>query len=208
MSNNNFKIGNNAALDEGVSLGYPPQVQEPVSPLTIGDNARLRSGTVIYAGTSIGNGLQTGHNAVIRENNKIGDNFSLWSNSVIDYGCKIGNNVKIHTNCYIAQFTTIEDEVFFAPGVTIANDFHPGCEHSKKCMKGPTIKKGAVLGGNVTVLPHVTIGENSLIGAGSVVTKDIPADSVACGNPAKVLKSIYELKCKTGITDRPYKKGD
>lgn len=71
-------------------------------------------------------------------------------------------------------------------------------------MKGPTIKKGAQIGCNVTILPFVTIGENSLIGAGSVVTTDIPANSVAYGNPAKVRKKISQLRCPLGITDRPY----
>lgn len=199
-----LKLGKNSKIDQGSKLGYLFGTKTKQLPLIIGKNAQIRSGTVIYTNTKIGDNLKTGHNVLIREKNQIGDNFSVWSNTVIDYGCIIGNNVKIHCNCYIAQFTIIEDDVFLAPSVTIANDVHPGCEYSKKCMKGPTIKKGAKIGVNVTILPFVVIGENSLIGAGSVVTKDIPADSVAYGNPAKARKSIYDLKCDRGFTDKPY----
>ena len=174
--------------------------------MLIGRKAKIRSGSVIYLGSKIGHHLETGHNVIIREQNKIGNYFSIWNNSVVDYGCTIGNKVKIHSNVYVAQFTKIEDDVFLAPGVTIANDPHPGCRFSKKCMRGPIIKKGVKIGVNVTILPFVTIGEYSLIGAGSVVTKGIPPYSVAYGNPARVIKSIYELRCPIGITDKPYRK--
>lgn len=200
----NIKIGKNKKIDEGVILGYPTGRHIKNSSLAIGNNPKIRSGAVIYIGSKIGDNFETGHNVVIREENILGHSVSIWSNSVVDYGCKIGNNVKIHANAYIAQFTTIEDEVFIAPGVTIANDLCPVCT---KCMKGPTIKKGVKIGVNVTLLPHITIGEFSLIGAGSVVTKDIPPYSLAYGSPAVVIKKVTDLKCKKGIMDRPYKYG-
>lgn len=188
-------IGSGKKLEPGVRLGVlsPRKIASPN--LTIGRNAALRSGTVIYAGSAIGDNLKTGHNAVIREETRIGRDFSLWANSVVDYGCNIGDGVKIHSNCYVAQYTTIEDEVFLAPGVVVANDPHPGAPDPLACMKGPTIKKGAQIGCNVTILPHVTIGEGALIGAGSVVTRDVPARSVAYGNPAKVVKKTSEVHC-------------
>jgi len=196
-----------AMIDDNVMIGYRAERKIKSRRFSIGLNARVRSGTVIYEGTKIGKHLQTGHNAVIREENEIGDDFCIWNNSVVDYGCRIGSNVKIHSNCYVAQFTTLEDDVFLAPGVTIANDMHPGCEFSKKCMKGPTIKKGTQIGVNVTIAPFVTIGKNCLIGSGSVVTKDMPDNSVAYGNPARVTGKASELKCKTGKNKRgrPYK---
>ncbi|MBA4320895.1 MAG: hypothetical protein C0412_21095 [Flavobacterium sp.] len=201
----NIILGKNCKIDRTAKLGIVSGRKKKAEKLVIGNNAVVRSNTVIYAGNKIGNNLQTGHNVVIREENEIGNNFQIWSNSVVDYGCKIGANVKIHSNCYIAQYTVIEDNVFLAPGVITANDPHPGCKYSKKCMRGPTIKKGAQIGCNTTVLPFITIGENSLIGAGSVVTKDIPANSVAYGNPARVIKKIDQLKCPLKITDKPYK---
>lgn len=111
--------------DLDVRIGYPV-TRTDAEPLALGPGARLRSGTVLYDGTTIGRCLQTGHGVVIREACTIGDDVSVWSNSVIDYGCRIGNRVKIHCNCYVAQHTELEDDVFLAPGVTIANDLYPG----------------------------------------------------------------------------------
>lgn len=198
----NIKIGKNRRIDRNVILGYLPGRKIKSRTLVIGDNSRVRSGTVIYLGSKIGDNFETGHNVIIREENMLGNNVFIWSNTLIDYGCGIGNNVKIHSNVYIAQFTTIEDEVFIAPGVVTANDPCPICS---KCMKGPTIKKGAKIGINVSLLPHITIGEFSLIGAGSVVTKNIPSYSLAYGVPTVVIKKITDMECKEGIIDRPYK---
>ena len=200
--NKNIKIGKNKELDKTVILNYPTRRKIKNRILIIGDNVKIRSGTVIYEGSHIGNNFESGHNVVIREENMIGNNVSVWSNTVIDYGCLIGNNVKIHANSYIAQFTTIEDEVFIAPGVIISNDLCPPCT---KCMKGPTIKRGAKIGINVTILPHLIIGEFSLIGAGSVVSKDIPAYSLVYGASAKVVKKVTDIRCKKGIIEKPYK---
>ena len=182
------------AIDESVTIGYPTGRRIADRTLRIGPDANLRSGTVVYVGTTIGRGLQTGHNVVIREENVIGDNVGIWSNSVIDYGCRIGNNVKIHSNVYVAQFTTIEDDAFLAPGVSVANDMRPLCAECTHAG-GPTIKRGARIGVNVTILPGVVIGEYALVGAGSVVTKDVPPHAVVYGNPARVHTTVDEIAC-------------
>ena len=202
-SNLAIQLGEKAVIDEGVILGYPPGRGNDHL-LIVGPGARARSGTVIYGGSRIGRGMETGHNVIIREQNLIGDNFRIWSNSVVDYGCVIGNNVKIHTNVYIAQYTVIEDDVFLAPGVHLANDIHPGCPDSQECMRGPVIKKGAQIGINSCVLPRVVVGEHAVIGSGSVVTKDIPPGAVAYGNPARVVCQIEDLVCTFGLRDKPY----
>ncbi len=201
----NIQTGKNLSIDTDVIIGYLSPRSGVSDRLLIGKGARIRSGSVIYAGSTIGDGLETGHNIVLREQNVIGDDFSIWNNSVVDYGCRIGNGVKIHCNIYIAQFTVIEDEVFMAPGVTISNDIHPGCPDSNECMRGPVLKKGCRIGVNVTIVPYVTIGENTLIGAGSVVTKDIPAGVLAYGNPARVHAKLSDLVCKTGRREAPYR---
>jgi len=198
-----IQLGDGARIDAGVILGYPPS-RETNRVLVIGAYANLRSGTIIYCGSTIGNGLETGHNVVIREDNFIGDNLRIWSNSIIDYGCHIGHNVKIHSNVYIPQFTTIEDDVFIGPGVCFANDIHPGCPRALECMAGPIIKKGAQIGVNSSLLPRVIIGEYAVIGSGSVVTTDIPAGTVAYGNPAHVSNRIDNLVCSNGLIDKPY----
>jgi acetyltransferase-like isoleucine patch superfamily enzyme len=186
-----------AQADEGVEVGYPA-ARGHAGPLVLGAGARLRSGTVLYDGSVIGPGLQTGHGVVIREGCLIGDGVAIWSNSVIDYGCRIGSRVKIHCNCYVAQFTELEDDVFLAPGVTIANDLYPGDRRSAELMVGPRICTGAQIGVSVTILPYVRIGAGALIGAGSVVTRDIPPGAVAFGNPAVVRRAVADLPAVDG----------
>ena len=185
-------------IDPGAILGYPsPRVDR--GDLVLGADARVRSGTVLYRGSVIGARLSTGHNVVVREQCEIGDDVSVWSNTVIDYGCRIGNRVKIHANCYVAQFTEIDDDAFLAPGVTIANDLYPGNSASAELMSGPSIGAGAQIGVNVTILPFVRIGAGSLIGAGAVVARDIPAGRIAYGHPATVRGEVAGL---TAIDER------
>ena len=181
--------GEDLIADDGVQVGYPPD--RPVdAPLHLGPAARLRSGTVLYAGSRIGARFSTGHHVVVREQSAIGDDVSVWSNSVVDYGCRIGDRVKIHTGCYVAQFSEIEDDAFLAPGVCFANDLYPGSAASADAMRGPWIGAGAQIGINVTVLPYVRIGAGAIIGAGSVVVHDVPPGVVASGSPAHVTGSV------------------
>jgi acetyltransferase-like isoleucine patch superfamily enzyme len=178
--------------DPGTVIGYRSPSGEP-GEIELGEGALVRSGSVLYSGSSIGARLETGHNVVIREGCQIGADVRVWSNSVIDYGCTIGDRVKIHSNCYVAQFTEIEDDAFLAPGVTIANDLYPGHADSAAMMSGPLIGAAAQIGVNVTVLPMVRIGPGALIGAGAVVARDIPAGCVAYGNPATVRGLVADL---------------
>ena len=196
-------LGQNCVVDPSALLGYPTGRRIELCPVRIGDGARIRSGTAIYATVEIGARFETGHNVVIREENRIGDDCAVWNNSTIDYGCVLGHRVKIHCNVYVAQYTVIEDDVFLAPGVIIANDPHPLCT---KCMQGPTIKAGARIGVNATLLPHLVIGENSLVGAGSVVTRDVPPRAVVVGSPARVVSDVDSLECPFDIV-KPYVDG-
>jgi acetyltransferase-like isoleucine patch superfamily enzyme len=186
------EVGAGLTADEGVLIGYRSGRPVP-DRLVVGPDARLRTGTILYAGSRIGARLQTGHHTIIREECTIEDDVAVWSNSVIDYGCTIGAGVKIHTNCYVAQFSEIGDNAFLAPGVSFANDLYPGDEDSAANMRGPVIEPGAQLGVNVTVLPYVRVGAGAIVGAGSVVTRDIPAGMVAYGNPAKPVGRVEDL---------------
>ncbi len=191
-------LGEGHQVDPGAILGYLTGRKIESQVLRIGPRARIRSGTVLYAGSTIGAGLETGHNVVIREENVIGDNLNIWNSSTIDYGCQIGDGVKIHCNVYVAQFTILEDDVFLAPGVMVANDPHPLCAHH---LKGPTIRKGARIGINVTLLPGVVVGEGAMVGAGSVVTRDIPPFTVAYGSPARPQKAVEEVMCSYQLAE-------
>lgn len=178
--------------DPDVIIGYAPDRDVPAE-LGLGPGARLRSGTVLYGGSLIGARLQTGHHVIIREQSTLGDDVSIWSNTVVDYGCRIGSRVKVHSNCYLAQYTMIEDDAFLAPGVSVANDLYPGDERSAAALRGPTIRRGAQIGVNATLLPCVVVGEGAIVGAGSVVTRDIPDGAVAYGNPARQRGSVRDL---------------
>jgi acetyltransferase-like isoleucine patch superfamily enzyme len=178
--------------DPDVLLGYASG-RSVGGDLVLGPGARLRSGSVLYAGSSIGARFQTGHHVVVREQCRIGDDVSVWTGTVVDYGCRIGDRVKIHTNCYIAQYTEIGDDAFLAPGVTIANDLYPGDAASGEVMSGPSIGAGAQIGVNVTILPFVRIGAGALVGAGATVTRDLPDGCVAYGNPAVVRGAVDDL---------------
>jgi acetyltransferase-like isoleucine patch superfamily enzyme len=185
-------VGLRLNVDPGVLIAYPGSRDAP-GEFVLGSDARLRSGTVLYGGSHLGDKFQSGHHVVVREECQIGDDVSIWSNTVIDYGCRIGNRVKIHANCYIAQYTEILDDAFLAPGVTVANDLYPGFADSARVMSGPLIGRGAQVGVNVTLLPFVRIGDGCLVGAGSVVTHDLPPGTVAYGNPARVRGRVADL---------------
>lgn len=187
-------LGRGHAIDPGARVGVPSPRLKSGPSLWIGPGAMIRSGTVIYLGSKIGRGLETGHNVVIREQNRIGDHLKIWNSSTIDYGCQIGNHVKIHCNCYVAQWTVLEDGVFLAPGVTIANDLYPGDPVSARLMRGPRLEKGVQVGVNATILPYVRIGSGALVGAGAVVTRDVPAGAVVVGNPARVVGPIAKFR--------------
>ncbi|MFC2056403.1 DapH/DapD/GlmU-related protein [Chloroflexota bacterium] len=153
--------------------------------VNIGDNAIIRSGSVIYSDTKIGVNFRTGHNVLIRENTEIGDNVLVGTNSVVENNCKIGSNVSIQTGVYITTNTTIEDEVFMGPHSVTTNDKYVqvGAE-----LIGPTIKKGAKIGANAVFLPGIIVGEEAVIGSGAVVTKDVRTVATVIGNPAREIQ--------------------
>lgn len=190
----NVQIGKNAVIEDFVIIGVPARgKKEGELPTIIGDNAVIRSHTVIYAGNRIGNNFQTGHHVMIREENEIGDNVSIGTASVVEYHVKIGNAVRIHTQAFIPETSVLEDGAWIGPNVVITNAAYPRSKNVKDELKGAVVKKNAKIGANATLLPGVTIGENALVGAGSVVTKDVPPNKVVAGNPSQVVNDISNL---------------
>jgi acetyltransferase-like isoleucine patch superfamily enzyme len=201
----NVIIGEGSLLQAPSIIGKPPRGKYPGElQLIIGRNSTIRPFTTIYAGSLFGDNLQTGQGVSIREENFVGYDVSIGTNAVLEFGNKIGNRVRIHSLCFL-EMVTIEDDVFIGPNVVFTDDPHPmKCERYLDCLGGVTVKRLARIGANSTILPGVTIGENTLIGAGSVVTKDVPDNMVAAGAPARIIKRIDELKCHSGYYERPY----
>lgn len=201
----NVVIGDGTDVQGPSIIGKPPRGSKPGElKLVIGANGVIRPFTTIYAGSVFGDGLQTGQGASIREENTVGDDVSIGTNAVLEFGNKIGNRVRIHSLCFL-EMVTIEDDVFVGPNVVFTDDPHPmKCPRYLECLGGVTVKRLARIGANSTILPGVTIGENSLVGAGSVVTKDVPPNVVVAGSPAKIIKSIENLECYPGFYEKPY----
>lgn len=182
------------------TLGPYVVVGEPASgpnseqaPTMIGPGARIRSHTVIYAGNRIGSRFQTGHGVLIREENEIGDDVSIGSGSVIEHHVRIEDGVRLHSNVFLPEFSVLESECWIGPNVVLTNAKYPRSAGVKAALCGPRIERRAKIGANSTLLPGVRVGEGALVGAGSVVTRDVPAGVVVAGNPARILKLLADL---------------
>jgi acetyltransferase-like isoleucine patch superfamily enzyme len=190
----NVTLGKNCIIEDFVIIGAPPKGYRAGELETIiGDNAVIRSHTVIYAGNTIGINVQTGNKANIRELNEIGDNSSIGTMSVVEHHVKIGDGVRIHSQVFIPEYTIIEDGCWIGPNVVFTNAKYPNSLNAKSELKGVHIKKYAIIGANSTILPGIIIGEHALVGAGSVVTKDVPDKNVVVGNPAKRINMTDRL---------------
>lgn len=185
-----------------VGAGNPPE-ENPAT--RIGANSLLRSHTVVYAGNRIGAGFQTGHGVLIRELNDIGDQVSIGSHSVVEHHVRIADRVRLHSNVFVPEYSLLEADAWLGPNVCITNADHPRCPNIPHCLRGVIVESGAKIGANATLLPGVRIGAGALVGAGSVVTRDIPPRMVAVGNPAKLIKAVDELVCPHDMLTRPYR---
>jgi acetyltransferase-like isoleucine patch superfamily enzyme len=176
-------------------VGESPQGKKDANlpPTIIGDRANIRSHTVIYYGNKIGCNFQTGHGAMIRELNEIGDDVSVGTGSIVEHHVKIGNRVRLHSHVFIPEYSVLEDDCWIGPNVVLTNARYPKSPRVKDELFGPYIERGAKIGANCTILPGVRVGENALVGSGSVVTKDVPPDAVVVGNPAQVINHISNL---------------
>ena len=184
-------LGDNVVIEDFCIIGAPFKGQPEGLTTVIGNNAVIRSHTVIYAGNVIGDDFQTGNKANIRECNRVGNNVSIGTLSVVEHHVAVGDNVRIHTQAFVPEFSVLEDGCWLGPQVTLTNAKFPKSPHVKDELCGPTIKRKAKIGANSTLLPGVTVGENSLVGAGSVVTGDVEADAIYAGNPAVFLRKIH-----------------
>lgn len=203
----NVEIGAGTFVGPGCTLGEPSiaYYREPDaytnSPLKIGANAIIRSNCVLYAGSQIGEGLQTGHNVIIRENTIIGPHCSIGSYGDIQGHVRIGSYCRFHSSVHIGQYSVIGNYVFIYPFSVLTNDPHPP---SDTCIQGPTIEDYAVVCAGAVLMPAVTIGAQCVVGANSLVNRDVDPEKVVLGVPARPICSIHDIECKEGRLEKPY----
>lgn len=180
-------IGKNAKLFDPLTLGFPcrEHIDKKEFPgVTIGDDAVLRSGSIIYCDVTIGNHFQCGHNVLIREKTRIGDNTSIGTASIIEGYTTVGSNVRIQSMVFVPTNTEIGNGVFIGPAAVLTNDRYPPT--GKPELRGPILEDKAVIGAKAVILPMVRIGKGSAVAAGAVVTRDVPAGKMAIGTPARI----------------------
>jgi acetyltransferase-like isoleucine patch superfamily enzyme len=167
--------------------------REPLAPAEIGDGAIVSTGAVVFAGTRIGARVILGDQSCVRERVIVGDDVVIGRGSLVENDTTIGALTKIQAEAYITAYSTLEERVFVAPCVVTTNDNFMGrTERRHALIKGPTIRRGARIGGGAILLPGVEIGEEAFVGAGAVVTKDVEPRMLVVGNPARVLRPVPE----------------
>jgi acetyltransferase-like isoleucine patch superfamily enzyme len=165
--------------------------REPLPPTELGDGTVVSTGAIVFAGTKVGARVILGDQSCVRERVTIGDDVVVGRGSLIENDTTIGALTKIQADAYITAYSTLEENVFIAPCVVTTNDNFMGrTEQRHDLIAGPTIRRGARIGGGAVLCPGVEIGEEAFVGAGAVVTKDVPARMLVVGNPARVLREV------------------
>jgi acetyltransferase-like isoleucine patch superfamily enzyme len=183
------KIGDSCFIDSNALIGYPARDEldlleknsEQIKGCSIGNNSQIRPGA-IYSTAKVGDNTRTGHNFLVRENTTVGNGCLIGTNVVIDNDCQIGDNCSFQTGAYIPTGSKIGNRVFLGPNASLTNDKNPlRTEYNPEPI---TIEDDATIGSNATLMPGITIGEGAFVAGGAVVTKDLPAWTLAKGCPA------------------------
>jgi UDP-2-acetamido-3-amino-2,3-dideoxy-glucuronate N-acetyltransferase len=201
-------LGDGVRVLEYAVIGKQPSLgpsstarRDPLPPAQIGDDTVVSSGAIVFAGTTVGPRSIVGDQSCIRERVRLGENCILGRGSLIENDTTVGAGTRIQAGAYITAYSTLEEDVFIAPCVVTTNDNYMGrTERRRAEMRGPTIRRSARVGGGAVLCPGVEIGVEAFVGAGAVVTKDVPAGKIVVGNPARVLRDVAadELRANGG----------
>ena len=195
----NVIVKSGAEIFENCVLGKMPkapgctsrEISSDFSETIIGEKTILSPGCIVYAGTVIGHNSLLGDNCSIREDCKVGDYSIISRNVSVNYNTVIGNRTKIMDNSHITGNAIIEDDVFISVLVATTNDNTMGREnYDEDHVGGPHIKRGSTIGAAANILPNIVIGENCIVGASALVTKDVPDNKVVMGIPAKIVRDV------------------
>lgn len=185
------RIQDAAVVGKPVALGSASTaVREQPPPARIGAGATVCAGAVVMAGATIGAGAVVGDQAQVRERALIGDRSVVGRGSAVDNDVVVGARVRIQTGCYVTAHSTIEDDVFVAPGVTLTNDDTMGRHGPGHELRGATLRRACRVGGGAVLVPGVEIGEEAFVAAGAVVVSDVPARAVVMGVPARIVREV------------------
>ena len=207
----NVDIGDNTIVGPYCTIGEPSSSfyiekvacvdKHNFKKTIIGANSVIRSHSIIYEDVEIGEGFQSGHRITIREKISIGIRCSIGTQTDIQDNVRLGNYVRVHSNVFMGQYTVIEDYAWIYPFVALTNDQHPPVYNPK----GVTIKEYAVIAASSLILPGIIIGKNALVGAHSVVTKNVDDEMLVVGNPAKVKCSVRDIRDDNGNEVYPWR---
>jgi acetyltransferase-like isoleucine patch superfamily enzyme len=173
--------------------------REELPPLELGAGTIVSTGAVVFAGTTVGERVIVGDQACVRERCTIGDDVVLGRGSLVENDTSVGALTKIQAHAYITAYSLLEDNVFIAPCVITTNDNFMGRTEKRHALtKGPTIRRGARIGGGAVLLPGIEIGEEAFVGAGAVVVRDVAPRALMVGNPARQLRDVPDEELLEG----------
>lgn len=192
-------VGAGARIQDGAVVGKPlalgarsTAARTPPPPAELGAGATVCAGAVVVAGARIGAGAIVGDQAHVRERAAIGDGSVVGRGSAVDNDVTVGARVRIQTGCYITAYSTLEDDVFVAPSVTLTNDDTMARHGPERPLRGACLRRACRVGGGVVLVPGIEVGEEAFVAAGAVVTRDVPARAVVMGVPARYVRDVGE----------------
>ena len=191
-------VGEDVQIHDYAVVGKQPALsprstaaREELPPLELGPGTIVSTGAVVFAGTRIGARVIVGDQACVRERCEVGDDAVIGRGALVENDTTIGALTKIQAEAYITAYSTLEEEVFIAPCVITTNDNFMGRTEKRHALRrGPTIRRGARIGGGAVLLPGIEIGEEAFVGAGAVVLSDVPPRAVVVGNPARQIREV------------------
>jgi len=191
-------IGDGCRILDYAVVGKPPALsprstapREELAPLELGAGTVVSTGAIVFAGTTLGERVIVGDQACVRERCTVGDDVVVGRGSYVENDTVVGARTKIQADAYITAYSELEEDVFIAPCVVTTNDNYMGRTEKRHALRrGPTIRRGARIGGGAILLPGIEVGEEAFVGAGAVVLRDVPPRTVVVGNPARVLREV------------------